>query len=187
MRKNQRIEKPKLIIGEGKDEEYFFSALIKYLAIDDIEVLSYGGKTNLNNYLNVLRSLDSFSNLRSLLITRDADESFNTASQSINDSKERIKESKDLKIKTFIFPDNSSEGMLEELCLRAINSSDMGCIEFFFQCINREPSEFSKAKIHAWLSTQTKPDKRLGEAAKSGYIDWKNPIFEELINFIKSL
>ncbi len=191
MRKNQSIEKPKLIIGEGKDEEYFFSALIKYLEIDNIQVNSYGGKTNLNNYLNVLRSLDSFSNLRSLLITRDADNSFEDTYKSIDGSMTLIKERENLKIKTFIFPDNKSSGMLEDLCLKAIDGSDIDCIEEFFQCVkkntSREPNEFSKAKIHAWLSTQLQPYKRLGEAAKSGYIDWKNENFNDLINFIKSL
>ena len=32
-----------------------------------------------------------------------------------------------------------------------------------------------------------KPDKRLGEAAQAGYIDWNHPNFNPLINFIKSL
>ncbi|NEQ36443.1 MAG: hypothetical protein F6K40_09215 [Okeania sp. SIO3I5] len=191
--KPKSIEKPKLIIGEGRDEESFFSALIKHLEIDDIQVDSYGGKHKLKNYFKALPFKPGFSNLRSLLITRDADESFDTASQSINGSirQNKLNEIENLTIKTFIFPDNKSSGMLEDLCLSAINDSDMGCIEEFFQCIkentNRESNEFSKAKIHAWLSTQTIPDKRLGEAAKAGYFNWNNETFNELINFIKSL
>jgi len=197
MIQNQRFEKPKsiekekLIIGEGRDEESFFSALIKHLEIDDIQVDSYGGKDKLKDYLKGLHLKPGFSKLRSLLITRDADKSFQDTDKSIDGSMALIQERENLKIKRFIFPDNSSPGMLEDLCLRAIDSSDMGCIEEFFQCIkkntNREPSEFSKAKIHAWLSTQTKPDKRLGEAAKAGYLDWNNQIFNQLINDIKSL
>ena len=189
--KPKTIEKPKLIIGEGRDEESFFSALIKYLEIDDIQVNYYGGKDKLKNYLKGLHLIPGFSKLRSLLITRDADNSFEDADKSIDGSMTVIKERENLKIKTFIFPDNKSSGMLEDLCLRAIDSSDMSCIEDFFQCIkdktSREPSPFSKAKIHAWLSTQIKPDRRLGEAALAGYIDWKNENFNELINFIKSL
>ncbi len=191
--KPKSIEKPKLIIGEGRDEEFLFSALIKYLEIDDIQVYSYAGKDKLKNYLKGLHLVPGFSNLRSLGITRDADESFDTAVQSIDDSirRHKLNEIENLRIEKFIFPDNKSPGMLENLCLGAIDSSDMGCIEYFFQCIkekkNREPNEFSKAKIHAWLSTQFQPDKRLGEAALAGYIDWNNEIFNELINFIKSL
>ncbi|MEB3340823.1 DUF3226 domain-containing protein [Okeania sp.] len=129
--------------------------------------------------------------MRSLLITRDADELFNNASQSIDGFIKLIKDRKNLTIKTYIFADNKSAGMLYYLCLKAIDSYEMSCIEDFFQCINkntnREPNEFSKAKIYAWLSTQTKPDKRLDEVAKAGYIDCNNEKFNELINFIKSL
>ncbi|MEM1169908.1 MAG: DUF3226 domain-containing protein [Cyanobacteria bacterium P01_H01_bin.35] len=193
VKKPKSIEKPKLIIGEGRDEESFFSALIKHLEIDEIQFLDYEGKTNTNKFLKGLHLIPGFSNLRSLLITRDADQSFHTASQSIDDSirRHKLNEKKNLTIKTYIFPDNKSPGMLEDLYLRTVDSSDMVCIENFFQCIkentNREPTPFSKAKIHAWLSTQTIPNKRLGEAAKAGYFDWNNQIFEELINFIKSL
>jgi len=193
MIQNQRIEKPKLIIGEGKEDFFFFDSLIKHLKIDDIQVDFYGGKTNLNNYFKALHLKPGFSNLCSLGITRDADESFDTASQSIDDSirRHKLNEIENLRIKKFIFPDNNSPGMLEDVCLRAIDGYEMGCIEDFFQCINKntnkKPNEFSKAKIHAWLSTQIQPDKRLGEAAKAGYIDWNNENFNKLINFIKSL
>lgn len=39
-----RITKPKLLIGEGKDEENFFNALLKHMHTNDIQVLSSGGK-----------------------------------------------------------------------------------------------------------------------------------------------
>ena len=190
---NKKIEKPKLIIGEGKEDFLFFDSLIKYLEIDDIQVDFYGGKTNLNNYFKTLHLQPGFSNLCSLGITRDADQSFDTASQSIDNTirQNKLNEKGNLTIKKFIFPDNSSSGMLEDLCLRGIDDSDICCITDFFQCINkntnREPTEFSKAKIHAWLSSQVKPDKPLGEAAQAGYIDWNNEIFNELITFIKNL
>ena len=193
MTHNKKIEKPKLIIGEGKEDFLFFYSLIKHLEINDIQVDFYNGKNNLNNYFKTLHLKPGFSNLYSLGITRDADQSFDTASQSIDNSiiQNQLNEKKNLTIKKFIFPDNSSSGMLEDLCLRAIDDSDIGCITDFFQCINKnkniKPTEFSKAKIHAWLSSQVKPDKRLGEAAQAGYIDWNHPNFNPLINFIKSL
>ncbi len=189
--KKRKIEKPKLIIGEGKEEVIFFSQLIEYLEIDDIQVDYYGGKTNLNNYLKALPLIPGFSHLRSLGITRDADESFDTASQSIDSFLRQHNEIENLKIEKFILPDNSSPGMLEDLCLKSINALDKSCIEEFFHCIKKNtariPDEISKAKIHAWLSTQQKPDKRLGEAAKAGYINWDNEAFKELTNFRKSL
>ncbi|NES75522.1 MULTISPECIES: DUF3226 domain-containing protein [unclassified Okeania] len=187
------IKKSKLIIGEGKEDEMFFSKLIEYLEINDIQVDSYGGKDNLNNYLKTLHLIPGFSNLRSLGITRDADDSFDYASKSIEDSliKYKLKEIENLKIEKFILPNNSSEGMLEDLCLESIDTDEISCIESFFQCMEkstgRKSNKISKAKIYAWLSTQEHPDKRLGAAVQAGYINWDNEAFKELTNFIKNL
>ncbi|MDE5117266.1 MAG: hypothetical protein O4860_08600 [Trichodesmium sp. St2_bin2_1] len=101
---NKKIEKPKLIIGEGKEDFLFFDSLIKYLEIDDIQVDFYGGKTNLNNYFQTLHLQPCFSNLCSLGITRDADQSFDTASQSIDNTirQNKLNEKGNLTIKKFI-------------------------------------------------------------------------------------
>ncbi|MGB3508876.1 MAG: DUF3226 domain-containing protein [Microcoleaceae cyanobacterium] len=182
-----------MIIREGKEDVIFFSQLIKYLEINDIQVDYYGGKTNLSNYLKILPLIPGFSNLRSLGITRDADESFDNASKSIDGflRQHKFNEIENLKIEKFILPDNSSPGMLEDLCLKSINTDEISCIEDFFQCIEkntgRKSKEISKAKIHAWLSTKEHPDKRLGEAAQAGYINWDNEAFKNLANFIKNL
>ncbi|NEP84718.1 MAG: hypothetical protein F6K39_45425 [Okeania sp. SIO3B3] len=126
-------------------------------------------------------------------MTRDADDSFDNASKSIEGSiiQHKLNQVENLKIEKFILPDNSSPGMLEDLCLKSIHTDEISCIEDFFQCIEkstgRKSKEISKAKIHAWLSTQEHPDKRLGEAAKAGYIDWDNETFKELKKFIKNL
>ncbi|NEP90791.1 MAG: hypothetical protein F6K18_30495 [Okeania sp. SIO2C2] len=187
------IEKSKLIIGEGKEDVILFSQLIEYLEINDIQVIDYEGKDNLNNYLKTLPLIPGFSNLRSLGIARDADESFDDASKSIEGSlrRHKLNEIENLKIEKFILPDNSSPGMLEDLCLKSIHTDEISCIEDFFQCIetstSRKSNKISKAKIYAWLSTQEHPDKRLGAAAQAGYIKWDNEAFKELTNFIKNL
>ncbi len=41
MSKNITINKPKLLIGEGNEEKLFFSALLKHLNIDNIQIISY--------------------------------------------------------------------------------------------------------------------------------------------------
>ena len=109
----------------------FLSQLIEYLEINNIQVNSYGGKDNLNNYLKTLPLIPGFSNLRSLGITRDADESFDDASKSIEYSltKHKLNEIENLKIEKFILPDNSSPGMLEDLCLKSIHTDPISCIE----------------------------------------------------------
>ncbi|NEQ73723.1 MAG: hypothetical protein F6K23_12080 [Okeania sp. SIO2C9] len=187
------IEKSKLIIGEGKEDVIFFSQLIEYLEINDIQVIDYGGKDELNKYLKTLPKIPGFSNLRFLGITRDADKSFDYASKSIEDSliKHKLNEIENLKIEKFILPDNSSPGMLEDLCLKSIDTDEISCIESFFQCMEkstgRKSNKISKAKIYAWLSTQEHPDKRLGVAVQAGYIKSDNEAFKELTNFINNI
>jgi hypothetical protein len=189
-----KLEKPKLIIGEGNEEVIVFEEIIiNELKIDDIQILSYHGKDNLHKFLKTLPVIPGFSELRSLGITRDADQSFDAASNSINSGifNNKLNEESNLKIETFILPDNCSSGMLEDLFIQSIPPNEISCIDDFFYCINNQvqrfPNNYSKAKIHAWLSTYTKPDKRLGEAAKAGYFNWKHEVFSKLISFIKSL
>ena len=49
------LDKPKLLIGEGKDEIQIFTAMLRHLGIDDIKVEDYGGKTKLPDYLDALK------------------------------------------------------------------------------------------------------------------------------------
>ncbi len=51
----------------------------------------------------------------------------------------------------------------------------------------RQPKNISKARVHAWLSSQNEPDKRLAEAAEVGYWPWENPAFDLLKLFLKEL
>ncbi len=191
--KKIKIEKPKIIIGEGKEEEIIFDKLIDFLSIDDIQVFKYNGKDNLKNFLKTLPLIPGFSELRSLGITRDADQSFDAASDSINSSlsNNKLNEVNNLQIKTFILPDNRSPGMLEDLILQSIDSDEISCIDHFLDCIKnkteRVPKNQSKAQMNAWLSTQSESGKRLGEAAKADYINWYHDAFEDIKLFIKSL
>ncbi|WP_017303852.1 DUF3226 domain-containing protein [Spirulina subsalsa] len=191
MRKSIKIDKPKLIIGEGTEEKIFFSTLIKYLKIDDIQVECYEGKGNLGKFLKTLSLIPGYPELQSLGITRDADDSFESVSTSIDNFIKSIFGADHVKITKFIMPDNGSSGMLEDLCLTAIKSSEIQCADNFLECIyncsQRKPKNLAKAKIQAWLASQTNPGQRLGEAAQSGCIDWENEAFQPLREFIKNL
>jgi hypothetical protein len=65
------------------------------------------------------------------------------------------------------------------------------CIDEYFECVRankgKSPNQISKARIHAWLAAQNPPDLRLGEAAQKGFIDWDNPSFDQLRNFLTTL
>ncbi len=191
-----------LLIGEGKDEVRFFKSLLKFLDISHIGVEDYEGKDKLEKYLKTLKTRPGFSQLTSIGITRDAD---NLPPKSAFDSicsrllkvglpvprnmAEKTTETPSINI--FIFPNNRDSGMLEDLCLESVkDDGTMSCVEQYLECVknnaNREPNNFAKAKLHAWLASKEIPDKRLGEAAEAGYWDWESAAFNGLKEFIFS-
>jgi hypothetical protein len=69
------ITKPKLLLGEGREEVLFFSAWLAVLGVGDVQVADYGGKARLAAFIRALAvpPTPGFSALASLAVTRDAD------------------------------------------------------------------------------------------------------------------
>jgi len=196
------LDQPKLLIGEGKDETLILAALLDHLMIENIRVEEYGGKQKLPDYLDALRLRPGFAHLVSLGVTRDADEDETAAFASVRnylDSRGFAApnvsghiQASNPSVGIMIFPDGRSAGMLEDLCLAAWRTDPvMTCINDYFDCITRVkgrmPNQISKARVHAWLSAQSPPDLRLGIAAQKRLLDWNNPAFEQLVNFVRAL
>ena len=196
------IKHPKLLIVEGKEDELFFSAFCHHLGLNDIQVLSIGGKTNLPSNLKALKKATNFSQVTALGIIRDADEDANAAFQSVCSAlqhaglpkppKPMTPSSERPRVSVMILPDNQSPGALEDICLKAIAGTPaMRCVDEFFCCLQRHhlpPSKnLSKAKVLAYLTSLPEPDKRLGESAQSGYWNWDHPAFSDLKDFLRSL
>lgn len=197
-----QIDRPKLLIGEGSEDQRFLKAFLKFLGIGDIQVEQYRGKSNLSIYLKTLKVVPGFSSLTSLAITRDADDRASSAFQSVCDSLkshgysvprevEQI-ESGTPSVSIFIFPDGANPGMLEDLCLLSVRDDPvMTCVDRYFQCVqqqaSRQPNNRAKAKIHAFLASQIEPDRRLAEAAEKGLWDWNSPAFDRLKQFLQTI
>lgn len=195
------VELPKLLIGEGYDEVNFFDAVLKHLGITDIAVEQYAGKANLDRYLAALKARSGFSQLRALGITRDADESASNVFASVSGNLRK----RGLSIPTalnqvangspaiavFVLPDCVRAGMLEDLCLDSVvEDLAIPCVGQFFDCVKqagRIPQNMAKARVHAWLASKEVPDKRLGQAAGSGYWPFDHPAFEAIKDFLRSL
>jgi len=198
----QSISQPKLLIGEGAEEVRFFNAMLNHLKLDDIRVEEYGGKRKLSRYLQELLVRPSYRDVVSIGITRDADDDASTAFQSVCGVLTNIGLAAPAatevfvgdrpKVGIFILPDGRNSGMLEDLCLAAIQSyPDVKCVDEYFKCIyeraNRQPNNLAKARVHAWLASQVEPDRRLGEAAEVGYWPWDSPAFDSLKQFLRAL
>lgn len=91
-----------------------------------------------------------------------------------------------------ILPDGHNPGMLEDVCLAAIQTNpEMRCVDEYFKCIRetakRQPGNLAKARVHAWLASQVQPDLRLGNAAQKGYWPWDNPVFDQIKELLRAL
>lgn len=196
------LDKPKLLIGEGKDEVQIFGALLSHLGINDVNVEDYGGKNKLPGYLDVLRLRPGFADLQSLGVTRDADTDALGAFASISNylsqrgfvapvSSGNI-EAGMPRVGIIVLPDGRRPGMLEDLVLEALRLDSLTeCIDRYFECVGAAKGsslkEISKARVHAWLAAQDPPDMRLGIAAQRGLIPWDNPSFDQLRDFLTAL
>ena len=195
----------KLLLVEGRDEENFFEAFLRHLGISGIQVLSYRGKNNLGNRLEVYVDVPSFAQIQSIGIVRDADGSAHSALQSVQSSLRSVglpapqnflEPAGDLpdspRVAVFIMPDNASPGALENLCLTALaDDPAMGCVEDFMRCVQAAvkspPPNPAKARMHAFLASRADPELRLGEAGQRRYLPWDNPAFGDLAQFLKAI
>lgn len=201
-REPKELIKPKLLIGEGREESDFFTALLAHLAITDVQVEAYNGKSNLGSYLKTLRVRPGFAGIISIGITRDADLDpinslksicgFLTKEPFTSPGSHGTFAGQRPKCGIFLMPDGVSPGMLEDICIEAVRGDPaFVCVEEYLSCVatraNRNPDSPAKARIEAWLSSLTRPDLRLGQAAQAGLFPWDEAVFEPLKDFIKAL
>ncbi|MDR2849568.1 MAG: hypothetical protein LBW77_03380 [Verrucomicrobiota bacterium] len=196
MSKPFSIEKPVLLLGEGREEELFFFALVKHLKLaDSIQVIAYKGKDKLAKFLADLRTQTDFPKLRAIGITRDADNDPAAARASTRSAIQSARFQDTLRVETFILPKENAEGALEALVLEAVKDTPAWpCVEAFSKCVEEKAGvSFSvtghdKHHVQAWLSTLPSPDLRfLGLAAQKGHISFDHPAFQPVIDFIQSL
>ncbi|MDD4103118.1 MAG: hypothetical protein PHU80_10890 [Kiritimatiellae bacterium] len=192
MSKPINITKPVILIGEGRDEERFFSALVDHLDLGDmIQVAEYGGKNTLKGFLS---ALTAFTNLKAIGVTRDADNDYESAQKAVASAIHSANLPTSLQVSSFILPNDTSHGALEALVLMAVTDfSVWTCVDAFSTCVSgkiAEPfstTDHDKHRLQAWLSTLPRPGLRLGEAAAAGAIPFDHPAFQPLTAFIKSL
>jgi len=197
------ITAPNLLVVEGKDEELFFGKLIRHLGLGKIQIVAIGGKQNLRPNLKILvKSPQFIDTVVSLGIVRDADDDPTAAFQSVRDTLKAVgltvpenpltPVGDNPQVSIMILPDARSSGMMESLCLRAVEKDHATlCVEQYFQCLQQQglllPRNMSKAKVQVFLASKPESGKRLGEAAEAGYWPWDDLAFEEVKNFLKQI
>lgn len=198
------ITQNNLLLVEGKEDKIFFDALIIHQNMQNIQIISYEGTSNLRTFLKgvLLKAPEFHNRVKSLGIVRDADTNATSTFQSICDALQNAGlsvpanplelTSQNPKITVMVIPHGSTSGMLEDLCLKAVISDPATpCMEQYFECLQQLPSSLpnniSKAKVHAFLASRHEPDLRLGEAAKAGYWPWENNAFDHVKFFLQQI
>ena len=189
---NVSIEKPVVVVVEGIDDRHLFDHLCDKWDMHDIQFISLNTEPGYDNVSAVVKLAGFDEKVRAFGITRDADDNFQSAKDSIENLLRRL--SLNIKTDFFIFPDNTNTGMLETLLMQAsstdTNRSD--CISAFIRCLESKTivipnNRKDKAKIYAYLSAFYEPGKRIGEAAHAGYWDDNSLIFNQVKRFFQNL
>ncbi len=200
----RKIEKQKLLIVEGRDEEEFFGALLKKLEISDVQVAGVGGKTKIKSNLKTLKTTDTlFAQITSLGIIRDADNDHEAAFVAVQDALKAaglpcppsplVSAGTSPKVMIMILPPEAPKGTLEDICLSSVKDDPaMSCVDEYFDCLDakgvgRPAKDFIKAKAKVFLASREDPNLRLGEAARKGYWPFEVTDFEIAKKFIQSL
>lgn len=198
------IERPKVILVEGRDDRRFLEALLQHLDLAaEFQVILAEGVSNLRAVLKAaVEGASGSHQVEALGLIRDADSDPHAAFQSLENSLQKVGLSVPPRpgevvagnptVGVFIWPDCHSPGQLETLCLKAVSTEPaLQCVDMYVKCLEREqetlPQPIEKARLHAFLASRNKPGLRLGEAAAKGYWPWSSPVFDPLKQFLRAL
>ena len=209
------IEETKIILAEGADAYWFLIWAYQEWDVSGVQVLDFGGITQLTSYLNAFRKLEGFEQVRSLVVARDAETSAASAFEQVKTSLAKtsfpVPESVfafavgEPQTAVMLFPgleatsDQLREtGTLEDLCLSTVADDPLFvCVDEFVDCAKRVAADTDerlvhprKARLHAFLAgKQDFTGYKLGEATKMGAWDLNHPAmapFRKLIGAMPS-
>lgn len=166
----------RLLLVEGPDDEVFFLKLVEHMGIsDDIHIVSYGGKDNLQRYLLAVLSDVNFSrNRKQIGIVRDADyntDAFGSVVSALKQANGNRGTSNEYSIpqrvlvrsdaapyvSVLVLPPDD-EGALEDLVVDALKTEPiMSCVDEYFECLTEQGigisrERFSKNKLSVFIS-----------------------------------
>lgn len=202
------VEKYGLVLGEGRDDCAVFQKVAETAELSGLKFEELGGKDYFVKRLKQLRLSPEFTRgqIQRILITRDADDSWEASLRSLSDAVERVFGPKiantrewvavnaHCEIALWIVPGDHQPGMLETLCLEVAKEaapSDFECLDQFASCLEKQAQAtlHEKEKFAIWsLVAQEKqlPRQRLSlsRAIANIPLDWKNPVFSDLTQLL---
>lgn len=194
------IDRPSVLLVEGKTGEWFFRSLLEHLGHDGTQIVDFGGVSQLAGMIARVGTDPRFRLTgRRLAIVRDAEKDAPGAFQSVAHA--LVKSgltapaapgswTEDaLSIGVFILPDNLGPGMIETLCLSAENAARRECVGQFAACMAAQgaPAAGDKETMQALLAIAGVGNPQVGAAARQSYFDWASPSFAALRAFVSEL
>ena len=208
MQKPEKILSGKgLLLVEGADEKYFFIHACEAYELEHIQVMDFGGVTDLPGFLKLLKKAHGFNDVKSLAIVQDAE---TNAERAINDIRsalirnefpvpsqpfEQIGDEM-ISVEFGIFPGTKIEncwnsGTLEDLCLETVSCDPLLLLADSYVDWADKLSPIHhrhKARLHTYLSGKEKYiGLKIGEAARSGAWNWEHPVMRPFHELIKRL
>ena len=214
MKDNLEIKSNRLLLVEGNDEYWFCIQLLKSIGYNenpdqlDIQVIDMEGNQNFSSSLNLITKLPKFDLVTTIGFIRDAEQNsaasaYSSACDSIKKYISRfpipeigeVKTENGLNCGIFIMPDNSTCGMLETLCLESVKTNPLykeaevyvDNAESLLPEPDRKKYNKPKAMVQTYLAGQPKIVNTLANAAKRNIWDYSNPVFADIVSFIKNL
>jgi hypothetical protein len=172
-----KITSKKLIVAEGWHVVLFLRwACRKYGVENDVQVMEGGGVRELRRVLRLLKNVEGFDQLETLVVARDAEISAEGASRSIRDAFGELglpvpdcafsyQSIAGKKTAFVLFPGpGATQGTLENLCLNLVGEDPiLSCVDTCLDCIkskkqNLTSTHDSKRKISIYLAGQEDKD-----------------------------
>jgi hypothetical protein len=223
--RDRQITTPGIILVEGRTGEMFLRELIeKELKLQaQVEARTFGEKeaSNLTLFLNAFATKSELrQRVERLGIIRDAEseggakafgnvvgglQAFNRQNPSfalpVPDQLNSITNAAGARpqVSVFVLPDCGKPGMLETLCLDAVDEIEQNaqpqtrllpCVNEFFGCLDsrgRKPKNPTKARFAGFALAVDVIDPQLGRAAQKGAIPWQAKAFDSLKEFVRSI
>lgn len=203
----QRIRSDRLLLVEGRDEVNLFGELLEHCfdvaGRQTIQIIDVGGREKFGiNIAAINAATERCSPLRALGIIRDADDSADSAFQSVCDALRNTgyvppPVHGDVSggmpaVGVFILPDGEGAGAIETLCRHSIaGGAASSCVETYIECLKDRGVLHSrnedKTFTHAWLAAGEDPVARVGEGARQGVWDFGSDAFADLSAFLRNL
>lgn len=190
-----------VVFVEGADECNVFASILSEINIEDIEIISVGGKDKLADQFKSAVMTPGFSKVRSFGIVQDADDDSAAAFDRVRDvlttnkfiapkSSGTVVESGERKVGILILPGGDRKGYLEDLFLDAYKGTPVdACVDSFAACSEAtgcKPFD-SKRLAYVFLAAFDAPEPRLGRAFESGKVNGSHSSFDVIRDFLKQL